>query len=137
MNKRWLSNFCAVCVVLLIWAAILATAGCGGKGLRVDVRTTGTGINTTKDVSLSTDYQIENGFKMTRNVKTGDYEIDLGSATTKDAQMGFMTEMMRMMQGMMGMPGAPNTGGSVGAFEAGIMEGRRLQTEQFNRAAND
>ena len=139
MSKRWLNNFIAICVVLLFWMMIFMTAGCAGKGLKVDVQTSGEGANETKSVKLTTDYQIENGFKMERD---GDgYKIDLGSATTKDAEVGIMIELLRMVQTLIGMPTVvPNNGlpfnSDIGdaAYEAGIKEGRRIQIEELNRS---
>jgi hypothetical protein len=96
-----------------IFAALLIAsfmlAGCAGKGLQVDVETSGEGPNAAKRVKLRTDYQIENGFKMTRNTITGDYEIDLGSATTKDADPGmwlFLNTMLNLMKTVL-LPGVP------------------------------
>lgn len=133
MNKRWFRNFCAACVMMLFFAILLVTAGCGGgKGLKIDVQVDGTD----KKVTLETDYQIENGLKITRNITTGEYEIALGSATTKDAEMGFMVEMMRMLMGMV----SPSTGtifSTTNSFEAGVAEGRRIQTQEFNQRADD
>ena len=53
-----------------------------------------------KTIAFRTDYQIENGLRLVRTDE-GEYDIELGSATTKDAEMGFMVEMMRMMMAMM------------------------------------
>jgi len=85
--------------ILLILSAIYLTSltGCGGKGLKIEVETSGIGDGAEKHVTLSTDYQIENGFTMKRNIKTGEYDIELGSATTKDAEMGFMVQMMQLL----------------------------------------
>ena len=83
---------------LMVMLALMLLTGCAGKGLLLDVKTEGNN----KDVRVSTDYQIENGFKMTRNIQTGEYEIELGSATTKDAEMGVIVELLRMVQALMG-----------------------------------
>lgn len=141
MSKRWLNNFCAVCVVILFFVVLLVTAGCGGgKGLKIDVQVDGTD----KKVTLETDYQIENGLKITRNIKTGEYEIVLGSATTKDAETGLLSQVFGMMQMMMyqnmGIPmpvpqatPVPDADGA-DLFKAGVEEGMRRQTELFNRS---
>jgi hypothetical protein len=109
MKYQGYRNTLAVLITIGILAIMFAAlAGCAGKGLRVDVKTTG-GSDPTKDVKLSTDYQIENGFKMTRNTITGDYEIELGSATTKDADPAmwqFMNSLLQMMRAIM-LPGVP------------------------------
>jgi uncharacterized lipoprotein YehR (DUF1307 family) len=81
-------------ILLIVLVSIIALSGCAGKGLKVDyVDLEG------KDVSISTDYQIENGFKMERN--PDGYVIELGSATTKDAEFGLIAAMMQMMMQMM------------------------------------
>lgn len=94
MSKLTRNNFIAVLFVILVWGlmigGVIGSTGCAGKGLQVEY-TDGEG----KVVTVDTDYQVENGFTMERD---GDgYKIDLGSATTKDAEMGFMVEMMRMV----------------------------------------
>jgi len=130
IQRRWFTNFCAVCIVILIWMAVLLTMGCAGKGLKVDVQTSGEGANAEKRVQLTTDYQIENGFKMERD---GDgYKIDLGSATTKDAEVGLMTEMLSMIRMLLGAQQAQPFTADIGdaAYEAGVVEGMR-------RARND
>ncbi len=99
-------------IVLLFGLIMMACGGCaGGKGLRIEVDTEGPEANQTKHVKLETDYQIENGFELRRNIKTGDYEIILGSATTKDADSGvwiLISQMLQMMQGYM-IPPAPDS----------------------------
>jgi len=98
-----------ILVVFVVWfIAAMWLSGCAGKGLKLEVHTTGPN-NETKDVKVETDYQVENGFNLKRNTETGDYEIDLGSATTKDADPGmwmFMNTMLQMMQSVI-MPGGP------------------------------
>ena len=92
------------CVAIIV----LALAGCAGKGLRVEVATEGPGANQSKSVKILTDYQIENGFFLRRNTETGEYEIELGSATTKDADAGvfmLISQMLEMMRSFM-VPGA-------------------------------
>jgi len=89
---------------------VLLSTGCAGKGLKIEVETEGPGANQTKKVKIETDYQVENGFKLTRNTVTGDYEIDLGSATTKDADAGvfmLLSQMLEMMRSFMIPGGAP------------------------------
>ena len=142
MSKRWFNNFLAVCTVVLIWAAMLVLGGCAGKGLQVEVETSGEGANATKSVTVDTDYQVENGFTMERD---GDgYKIDLGSATTKDAEAGVMIEMLGMFRAMLGVMVPGFDGGQAGipevqggakleeVFQAGVLEGRRIQTREFN-----
>jgi hypothetical protein len=96
---------CLVIIVMTLLAVFLT--GCAGQGLKMEV------VTPDKEISLKTDYQIENGFKMTRNTETGEYEIELGSATTKDAEMGVIIEMLRMMQTLwmqsLGTPVPPDT----------------------------
>lgn len=93
-------------IVVFVWVCALIVvfmlSGCAGKGLEVDYVDTGG-----KNVSISTDYQIENGFTMERDGEG--YKIELGSATTKDAEMGVVVELLRMMQQMMlmGVPVQP------------------------------
>ena len=82
--------------MLLMVMVVLFLYGCAGKGLKVEVETP------EKKIHMTTDYQIENGFKMSRNMETGEYEIELGSATTKDAEMGVIVELLRMVQQLMG-----------------------------------
>ena len=83
--------------LLIVLIAMFVLSGCAGKGLKVEVEIDGNN----KTVNVETDYQIENGFKMTRNTKTGEYDIEFGSATTKDAETGFMIDMFKIMQDMM------------------------------------
>jgi hypothetical protein len=89
---------------LLILIGTIFLAGCGafgGQGLKLDIETPD------KTIAFKTDYQIENGLRLVRT-DVGEYDIELGSATTKDAEMGFMVEMMRMMMSMMAvMAGTP------------------------------
>jgi hypothetical protein len=101
-------NLLAVLMVILWVSLMFVLAGCAGKGLRLEVETEG-GATQTKKVKLLTDYQIENGLHIKRNTETGDYEIELGSATTKDADPGLwmlMSQMLQMMQAVL-MPGVP------------------------------
>jgi hypothetical protein len=70
---------------------LLLLTGCAGKGLKVELEVDG------KKVLVETDYQIENGFTMKRNIETGYYEIELGSATTKDADTNLMMMMFQML----------------------------------------
>ncbi len=91
-------------IILLVGLIMAACTGCAGKGLKIEVDTEGPGANQTKHVKIMTDYQIENGFELVRNTITGDYEISLGSATTKDADSGvwmLMSQMLQMLQGYM------------------------------------
>ena len=97
------TKFIMVLGVIAAWVAImLLIGGCtAGKGLRVDyVDQDG------KNVIVSTDYQIENGFTMERNAEG--YKIDLGSATTKENEAGLYMLIMQMMTMMreayMGVP---------------------------------
>ncbi len=103
-EKRYTA--CAsIMTILLVGLIMMACSGCaGGKGLRIEVDTEGPAADQSKSVKLETDYQIENGFELRRNTKTGDYEIILGSATTKDADSGvwmMMSQMLQMLQGYM------------------------------------
>ena len=98
MNKTTRNNYIAFLLVILFVFLGLALGGCAGKGLKVDY-TDPEG----KQVTINTDYQVEQGFIMERD---GDgYRIELGSATTKDGDMSIMVEMLRMMQSMMIMQG--------------------------------
>lgn len=99
MSKRWFNNFLAVCTVVLMCVGLLVLGGCGGpKGLLIEV-TTDSGGN--KEVMVETDFQIQDGFKLTRNIQTGEYEVELGSATTKDVDTGVVLQMFQMMQSML------------------------------------
>ena len=73
---------------LVPFVSISGCAAFGGKGFRIEVETEGPGVHQSKSVKMRTDYQIENGLSVKRNAKTGEYEIELGSATTKDADAG-------------------------------------------------
>lgn len=91
-----------VAIAVIAIVCLILVTGCAGKGLEVDY-TDPQG----KAVSLSTDYQIENGFKMERDGEG--YTIELGSATTHESEaMNSMMQMMMMMFQMY-MPGAPVT----------------------------
>lgn len=91
-------------VTVLLWLAVIMLlaslpfiGGCamfGGQGLKLDIETP------EKTIAFKTDYQIENGLRLVRTDE-GEYDIELGSATTKDAEISAMVEMMRMMMSMM------------------------------------
>lgn len=112
--KSFCTNTIAALVVALILVLLVLLSGCaafGGDGLKLNVETPD------KKVTLDVDYQIENGLRLVRTDE-GEYDIELGSATTKDAEMGVVIELLRMMQAMMlqnaGMPipaPAPNDDG--------------------------
>ena len=135
MSKRWFNNFLAVCFLVLFWAALFLLAGCAGEGLKVNVETSGEGANATKSVQVDTDYQVENGFTMERD---GDgYKIELGSATTKDAEAGVMVEMLSMFRAMLGVMVPGFNAGQLAAptvlpgeqWRAAVLEGRRMAEE--------
>jgi hypothetical protein len=89
-------------LITILGLVLVVLCGCAGKGLKIDyVDPSG------KNVTISTDYQVENGFTMERDGEG--YKIDLGSATTKDAEMGIIAELLRMMTVFMaaGIPVAP------------------------------
>jgi hypothetical protein len=95
MTKQTRNNLIAALVTVLMWGLMLAgtlgSSGCAGQGLVVEYAD-GNG----KEVIVDTDYQVENGFTMERD---GDgYRIELGSATTKDAELGLVTELVRAMR---------------------------------------
>jgi len=148
MSNRLRNNLLATLFVLVALIAMVFLAGCAGKGLQVEVETSGEGANASKKVTVDTDYQVENGFTMERD---GDgYKIDLGSATTKDAEAGVLIEMLGMFRAMLGVL-VPGFDGGQGVtppapglqlseddiYEAGILEGRRIQTEAFNGPRED
>lgn len=159
MNRRWFNNFCAVCVVILCMAALLVLAGCAGQGVKLDVETQNDKCGT-KNVSFSTDYQVEQ-LEIGRTIEGGGtdgagsegcgggYTVTLGKGTTKDAQTEFMIEMFRSIMGATGLPsGIPqsqidktqplNTPVPMEeVFEMGIEEGRRQQTRKFNGAISN
>jgi hypothetical protein len=152
IGKRWLHNFIAVCVVVLFFAVLLVTTGCAGQGVKLDVETSGTPCGT-KVVKFSTDYQVEN-LEIGRTIEGGGenaqggegcgggYTVSLGKGTTKDAEMGLILEMFKMVMSV-AVPGYAAPQNSVNRniaiddsqdiFEAGIEEGRRQQTKEFNR----
>lgn len=171
MSKRWLNNFIAVCVVVLYMALLLVTAGCSGQGVKLDVETSNDKCGT-KNVKFSTDYQVKQ-LEIGRTIEGGGtdgggsegcgggYTVTLGEGTTKDAEMGFMVEMMRMMMGVVGLAPQQQAMASIikdtatmntqsasvqsmrmpgsesyredNIFKAGMAEGRRQQTKIFNR----
>lgn len=101
MNERTRNNYITILLVFL-WICIgLAMASCAGKGLQIEYTD-----DEGKEVSILTDYQVENGFFMKRG--SDGYEIELGSATTKDADVAVINQMLQMMQSMwmqsMGIP---------------------------------
>ena len=153
MSKRWFNNFLAVCTVVLIWAAMLVLGGCAGQGVKLDVETSGTPCGT-KKVKFSTDYQVEQ-LEIGRTIEGGGtdsagsegcgggYTVTLGKGTTKDAEFGVISELVKALLGAYGIPiagqaGAPGAVPSSPAFpqevfDAGVREGLRVQTEEFNR----
>jgi hypothetical protein len=151
MSKRWLNNFIAVCVVILFCAVLLVTAGCAGQGVKLDVETANDKCGT-KKVKFSTDYQVEQ-LEIGRTIEGGGtdgdgsegcgggYTVTLGKGTTKDAETGLILEMFRMVAGMAGFPTGSSTMNRIESsnslpmeevFEAGIDEGKRRQTQEFN-----
>jgi hypothetical protein len=141
MSTRLRNNLLATLFVVVVLALLVVLGGCAGEGLKINVETSGEGVNATKSVQVNTDYQVENGFTMERD---GDgYKIELGSATTKDAETGVMIELLRMVQGLMAVTVPGFNGGQAAApalvppdnadviYEAGIKEGQRLQSKQF------
>jgi len=103
MNKRWFSNFCAVCLVLLLWVLMFLLTGCAGQGMRMEVETENSPCGK-KKVSFSTDYQVED-LQMGRTIEGGGdgegcgggYIITLGKATTKDAETNLIMELVKMI----------------------------------------
>ena len=81
----------------IIFAAILIIIpGCAGNGIKLDIKTED------KEIKFKTDYQVENGLRLVRT-EGGEYDIELGSATTKDqdaTMWAFMLQIMTMMQSM-------------------------------------
>jgi hypothetical protein len=86
----------ALGIIIVLISSLLLT-GCamfGGQGLKLDIETPD------KTIAFKTDYQIENGLRLVRTDE-GEYDIELGSATTKDAEVTMMVELMRMMMAIM------------------------------------
>jgi len=82
---------------LLVLIGTVFLAGCGtfgGQGLRLNIDTPD------KNIVFRTDYQIENGLRLVRT-EGGEYDIELGAATTKDADASAITTLLLMMQQMM------------------------------------
>lgn len=93
-RKKFWINIAFFVTGLFIMIGIILSTGCAGQGMRLDIETP------EKQISFKTDYQIENGLRLVRT-DDGEYDIELGSATTKDAEMGVVVELLRMMQQMM------------------------------------
>ena len=70
MSKRWLTNFLAVCTVVLIWAAMLILGGCAS----VHVEKTGEDWDITYNVLFRDIKEV--------HAVVGDLRFDLGSAST-------------------------------------------------------
>jgi len=101
---RLRNNLLALLLVVLYLAIMLLLGGCAGKGIKLDLTTPD------KTFSLKTDYQIENGLKIHRNMDTGEYDIELGSATTKDTEAGLymlVAQMMNMLAASAGLQPQP------------------------------
>jgi len=153
MSRRWLTNFIAVCIVVLYCAALLILAGCAGQGVKLDVETSGTPCGT-KKVKFSTDYQVEE-LEIGRTIEGGGsdstgaegcgggYTVSLGKGTTKDAEFEIIGELVKGLLGAYGIPvggapapvavpAAPGRADEEAAFRAGFAEGRRIQTQEFN-----
>jgi len=101
---RLRNNLLATLLVVFYLALMLLLGGCAGEGIRIDLTTPD------KTFTLKTDYQIENGLKIHRNIETGEYDVELGSATTKDTEAGLymlIAQMMNMLGQAAGLPAQP------------------------------
>ena len=153
MTNRLRNNLLAVLFVLAALVAMVVLSGCAGQGVKLDVETTNDKCGT-KIIKFSTDYQVEQ-LEIGRTIEGGGtdsggsegcgggYTVSLGKGTTKDAEFGIISELVQALLGVYGMPrlnagvaGTPVAPGMVPSsqevFEAGILEGRRQQTEAFN-----
>jgi hypothetical protein len=153
MTKRMATNLITTMLVALAIALVTVLSGCAGKGVQLDVETSGTPCGT-KIVKFSTDYQVEQ-LEIGRTIEGGGtegsgsegcgggYTVSLGKGTTKDAEFGVISELVKALLGAYGIPGlSAGTAGTPVApgmapssqevFNAGIREGRRIQTEEFN-----
>ena len=153
MTNRLRNNLLACLFVLVALVALVLLAGCAGQGVKLDVETSGTPCGT-KKVQFSTDYQVEQ-LEIGRTIEGGGsdnggsegcgggYTVTLGKGTTKDAEFGIISELVKALLGAYGIPGlsagvagtpvVPRTApDSQAVFDAGVAEGRRIQTEEFN-----
>jgi hypothetical protein len=153
MTRRLNNILAALVIVALACAAMLLLGGCAGKGVQLDVETSNSKCGT-KNVKFSTDYQVEQ-LEIGRTIEGGGedaggsegcgggYTVKLGKGTTKDAEFGVISELVKALLGAYGIPGlsagvagtpvAPGMApSSQEVFNAGIREGRRIQTEEFN-----
>jgi len=148
---RTLKNIVAFSLGLLIACLLFLLTGCAGQGVKLNVETENEKCGT-KNVKFSTDYQVEQ-LEIGRTIEGGGtdaagsegcgggYTVTLGKGTTKDAETGVMIEMMKTIRALMGVvvPGVPQAspgGGAIAptvSYEKGVEDGRRLQTEEFNR----
>lgn len=98
-----------------ILVILFTITGCSGQGVKLDVETQNDKCGT-KNVSFSTDYQVEQ-LEIGRTIEGGGenisgtaegcgggYTVTLGKGTTKDAEIGIIVELLRMLQTMV--PGA-------------------------------
>ena len=156
MDNRLRNNLLACLFVLVMLTAMVFLAGCAGQGVKLDVQTSNDKCGT-KNVTFSTDYQVEQ-LEIGRTIEGGGegdggsegcgggYTVSLGKGTTKDAEFGIISELVQALLGAYGIPvagqaeihptsriqgmDAPRPMEEV--FEAGIEVGRRQQTQQFN-----
>ena len=152
MSNRLRNNLLATLFVVVLLVLLVLLAGCAGQGVKLNVETSGTPCGT-KKVQFSTDYQVEQ-LEIGRTIEGGGedgggsegcgggYTVTLGKGTTKDTEVGLILEMFKMVMSVAGFPvagaGAPTTpkAGTPSTqelFDAGVQEGRRLQSEIFNR----
>jgi len=104
MSKRWVNNFLAVCVVILFLAILLVSAGCASTKLTYNPEGTTTWESWT----------------FLKNVKDADVQwgsmhARLGSSLGDHKTVNTIFDTFDQ------------------AYWAGVVEGRRVQTEAFNR----
>ena len=104
--------------LLIILFSILISS-CAGQGVKLDVETANDKCGM-KKVKFSTDYQVEE-LVIGRTVEGGGegpaggsegcgggYTVSLGKGTTKDAELGVITELLKMVQAMLPHVPAPD-----------------------------
>lgn len=145
--------------LLIAGLALAVLSGCAGQGVKLNVETLNTPCGD-KTVEFSTDYQVKD-LKIGRTIEGGGegsagddegcgggYTVELGEGTTKDAQTELIVMMFDRLMTMAGFPAGGVGNAAVSnarpsqptnlrdAFEAGIEEGRRIQTQEFNDVNN-
>lgn len=106
-------TFLVVCVSLLVVCALAGCAAFSPPALELNISKELPEGQGNTDVQLVTRYELEQGGQLYLNKETGEWEINLNSATVNDTDTLMATLVNQMMQMMMFMAtGMPPQGGN-------------------------